>query len=422
VARSGKLTAIKVAALVRAKKPGFYGDGGNLYLQVSRYGSASWVFRYRVGPRRLRDHGLGSLDTWSLAEARERARECRQLRGQGRDPIEERRADREAARLEEARAMTFRQCAEAYIAAHKTGWKNPKHAAQWPATLQTYVYPIFGALPVQSIDVGLVMKAIEPIWTTKPETASRVRGRVESVLDWATVRKFRKGENPARWKGHLDHLLPAPTKAKRAARNENRRSEHYPSLPYAELPAFMVELRAQEGFAARCLEFLILTAARTGEAIGTRWSEIHFDARLWTVPAERMKSDREHRVPLSDEAMTILEPLDDVRSSEFVFPGLRAGKPLSDMSLLMLLRRMGRGDLTTHGFRATFRTWAAEQTAFPREIAEMALGHVVGDAVERAYQRSDLNQKRRQLMHVWARFCSTSPAAEQGKVVAIGAQ
>jgi integrase len=366
----------------------------------------------------LRDHGLGSLDTWSLAEARERARECRQLRGQGRDPIEERRAGREAARLEAARAMTFCQCAEAYIAAHKTGWKNPKHAAQWPATLETYVYPFFGALPVQSVDVGLVMKAIEPIWTTKPETASRIRGRIESVLDWATVRKFRKGENPARWKGHLDHLLPAPTKAKRAARKENGRTEHHPSLPYAELRAFIVELRSQEGFTARALEFAILTAARTGEVIGAKWEEINFAERVWTVPMERMKSDREHRVPLSDAALAILAQMRAIRSTEFVFPGLRAGKPLSDMSLLMLLRRMGRGDLTVHGFRSTFRTWAAERTAFPREIAEMALGHVVGDAVERAYQRGDLFQKRRQLADAWTRFCAESVAA---KVVAIQA-
>jgi integrase len=407
MARLGKLTALKVAALARVKKPGFYGDGGGLYLQISRYGgSASWVFRYRTGGR-LRDHGLGSLDTWSLAEARERARKCRQLRGEGRDPIDERRAEREQAKLEAAKAMTFRQCAEAYIAAHQTGWKNPKHAAQWPATLETYVYPICGALPVQSVDVGLVMKAIEPIWTTKPETASRVRGRIESVLDWAAVRKFRKGENPARWKGHLDHLLPAPTRAKRAARKENGRSEHYPSLPYAELPAFVVELRGQEGFTARALEFAILTAARTGEVIGARWQEINFAERTWTVPAERMKSGREHRIPLSDAVMTIVEPLHDVRSGEFVFPGLRAGKPLSDMSLLMLLRRMGRRDLTTHGFRSTFRTWAAERTAFPREIAEMALGHVVGDVVERAYQRGDLFEKRRQLAEAWARYCKT---------------
>ena len=422
MARSGKLTAVKVAALARAKKPGFYGDGGGLYLQISRYGgSASWVFRYRVEGR-LRDHGLGSLDTWSLAEARERARRCRQLRGEDRDPIEERRAEREATRLEAARAMTFRQCADAYIAAHRTGWKNPKHAAQWPATLETYVYPIFGALPVQSVDVGLVMKAIEPIWATKPETASRVRGRIESVLDWATVRKFRKGENPARWKGHLDHLLPAPTKAKRAARKENGRTEHHPSLPYAELPAFVVELRAQEGFTARALEFAILTAARTGEVIGAKWGEINFAERVWTVPAERMKSDREHRVPLSEAALAILAQMRVIRSSEFVFPGLRAGKPLSDMSLLMLLRRMGRGDLTVHGFRSTFRTWAAEQTNFAREIAEMALGHIVGDAVERAYQRGDLAEKRRQLAEAWARYCTAPLIDNQGKVISLVAR
>ena len=407
----GKLTAL---AVDRAKRRGYYGDGGGLFLQVSASGAKSWVFRFKEFGR-LREMGLGPTHTVSLAEARQKALECRKLRLDGCDPIEIRKAGRAQARLDAAKAMTFKECAESYIASHKAGWRNPKHAAQWPATLETYVYPIFGALPVQSVDVGLVMKAIEPIWATKPETASRVRGRIESVLDWATVRKFRKGENPARWKGHLDHLLPAPTKAKRAARKENGRTEHHPSLPYAELPAFVVELRAQEGFTARALEFAILTAARTGEVIGAKWGEINFAERVWTVPAERMKSDREHRVPLSEAALAILAQMRVIRSSEFVFPGLRAGKPLSDMSLLMLLRRMGRGDLTVHGFRSTFRTWAAERTAYPREIAEMALGHVVGDAVERAYQRGDLLQTRRQLAEAWARFCR-APTIE-GEVV-----
>jgi hypothetical protein len=228
MARSGKLNAVKVAALVRARKPGFYGDGGSLYLQVSRYGSASWVFRYRVGGR-LRDHGLGSLDTWSLAEARERARKCRQLRGEGRDPIEERRAERKNAKLEAAKAMTFQACAEHYIASHKAGWKNPKHAAQWPATLGTYVYPAFGQLPVSAVDTGLVMKVLEPIWTAKPETAGRVRGRIESVLDWAAARGYRQGENPARWRGHLDKLLPKKSKVSRV--------EHHAALPHDELGA-----------------------------------------------------------------------------------------------------------------------------------------------------------------------------------------
>jgi integrase len=415
MARIGKLSAVKVAALVRAKKPGFFGDGGSLYLQISRYGTASWVFRYRIGGKRVRDAGLGSLDTWSLAEARERAREFRQLRSQGRDPIEERRAGRAREQIEAARAMTFQGCAEAYIAAHRAGWRNPKHAAQWPATLSTYVYPVFGSLPVQAVDVGLVMKAIEPIWVQKPETAGRVRGRIEAVIGWAIVRGYREGDNPARWRGHLENLLPKRSKV--------RRVEHHAALPYAEIGTFMIELRQQQGFTARALEFAILTAARTGEVIGARWSEVNFAERVWTVPAERMKAGREHRVPLSDVALAIFKDMSAIRSSDFVFPGARAGRPMSNMSLLMLLRRMGRGELTTHGFRSTFRTWAAERTAFPREIAEMALGHIVGDAVERAYQRSDLFEKRRQLAAAWERFCEApAPSEAEMRVVGISAR
>jgi integrase len=288
--------------------------------------------------------------------------------------------------------MTFRQCAEAYIKAQATGWKNPKHAAQWPSTLGAYVYPIFGALAVQAVDVGLVMKALEPIWTEKPETASRVRGRIEAVLDWATASKYRKGENPARWKGHLENLLPKKSKV--------RRVEHHAALPYAELGAFMADLRQREGTAARALEFAILTAARTGEVIGATWDEVDFEARLWTIPGDRMKAGREHRVPLGEAALSILRPLYEVRTGDRVFP-------ISNMAMLMLLRRMGQADLTAHGFRSTFSDWCAEQTSFPSEVREMALAHVVGDKVEAAYRRGDLFEKRRQLSEAWAAFCDS---------------
>jgi integrase len=403
---------MKVAALVRTKKPGHHGDGGGLYLQISRYaGSASWVFRYRMRGR-LREAGLGSVDTWSLAEARERARQFRQLRGEDRDPIEERRAGQQKARVEAAKAMTFQACAQAYIKAHAAGWRNPKHAEQWPNTLGTYVYPVFGAVPVQAVDVGLVMKALEPIWTQKPETASRIRGRIESVLDWATARGYRQGENPARWRGHLENLLPKKSKV--------RRVEHHAALPYEEISSFMAELRGQESIAARALEFAILTAARTGEAIGARWGEIDLAERLWAVPGERMKAGREHRVPLSDRALVIVEEMRAIRSGDFVFGGARTGRSLSNMAMTMTLRRMGCGELTVHGFRSTFRDWAAERTNFPSEVAEMALAHVVGDKVEAAYRRGDLFQKRRQLAEAWARFCASPPASE--KVVPIGAR
>jgi integrase len=397
--RTGKLTALKAD---KVKAPGYYGDGGGLFLQVSKYGSKSWVFRFKANGR-LREMGLGSLDTYSLAEARERARACRKLRDEGKDPIEERNAVRLAAKLDAAKAMTFEQCAERYIAAHRAGWRNGKHRDQWSSTLATYVNPIFGALPVRAIDTAIVMKAVEPIWNEKPETASRVRGRIESILDWAAARGFRGGENPARWRGHLDHLLPKKTKI--------RRVEHHAALAYPEIGAFMAELREQEGVGARALEFAISTAARTGEVIAAQWYEFDLAERLWTVPAERMKAGKEHRVPLSDAALAIIEELARVRHGDFVFPGGRADRPISNMAMTMTLRRMGRGDLTVHGFRSTFRDWAADRTGFPAEVAEMALAHTISDKVEAAYRRGDLFQKRRQLMDAWVRFCTTAPAA-----------
>jgi integrase len=354
--------------------------------------------------------GLGPAHTVSLADARERALTCRKQRLDGSNPIAARKAARMARRLADASAMTFQQCAEAYIATHRAGWRNPRHAEQWPATLGAYVYPVFGSLPVQAVDVGLVMKAIEPLWATKTETASRVRGRIESVLDWATARGYRQGENPARWRGHLENLLPRRSKVQRV--------RHHPAMPYSELAAFMAELRDQEGIAARALEFAILTAARTGEVSGATWSEIDLEGRLWTIPAERMKGGREHRVPLSEPALAILRAMAEVRTGDHIFPGVRGRRPMSSAALLTTLQRTGRGDLTVHGFRATFSTWAIEQTNFPTEAREMALGHTVGSAVERAYQRSDLFERRRQLAEAWSNFCTTQPA-DNDRVVAI---
>ena len=354
-----------------------------------------WVYRFQMHGRR-RDMGLGPIDLYSLAEARQKALEARKLVAEGIDPIEARQAKRSAAAVDAAKGMTFRACAEAYINAHRSGWRNPKHAAQWPATLDAYVYPHFGSLPVQAVDVGLVLKAVEPIWTEKPETASRVRGRIESVLDWATARGYRQGENPARWRGHLENLLPP--------RSKMRRVEHHAALPYAELAAFMAALRQQEGVGARALEFAILTAARTGEVIGARWDEINVAERLWIVPADRMKAGKEHRAPLSDAALAIVERMAAIRQGDHLFPGGKTERPISNMAMLMLLRRMGRDDLTAHGFRSTFRDWAAEATNFPAEVAEMALAHTVGDKLEAAYRRGDLFEKRREIMAAWANF------------------
>jgi integrase len=401
-------------------KPGLYGDGDNLFLKVTPSGTKSWVFRYSVpapdkgeGKRRRHAIGLGRYPRVSLADARSKAEIYGKTLENYReglaelDPAAAKRAKAAERRLLVAKAMTFRQCAEAYIGAHQAGWRNAKHGAQWGATLDAYVYPVFGKLAVAGVDVGLVLKAIEPIWTTKPETASRVRGRIESILDWAKARGYRDGENPARWRGHLDHLLPKKSKVATVARAAKGRSEHHAALPYVEIAGFMAALREQEGVAARALEFAILTATRTGEVIGARWDEVSLVDRLWTIPGERMKAGKEHRVPLSDAAVAILKALP--RKGAYVFAGAREGSPLSNMALLMTLRRMERGELTTHGFRSTFRDWAAERTSFPAEVAEMALAHAVGDKVEAAYRRGDLFEKRRQLADAWAKFC-TQPA------------
>jgi integrase len=399
-----RLSAVKVANL---KQRGMYADGAGLYLQVSGNGSRSWIFRFKQNGR-ARDMGLGSLTTVSLATAREMAAECRRKRLAGIDPIEDRQTDRREAQLAAARSMTFDQCRDAFIEAHRAGWRNAKHRGQWTASLATYVTPVLGSLPIQSVDVGLVMKALEPIWSSKPETAARVRGRIERVLDWAKVRGFRQGENPARWRGHLDALLPAH----RAV----RKVKHHAALPYSEIGTFMAALKTREAVAARALEFTILTAGRTGEALGARWEEIDFQAKVWVVPPSRMKSGREHRVPLSRAAVSVLREMQARHQDHFVFPGDCRGKPLSNMAMLMVLRRMGRDDLTAHGFRSTFRDWAAECTNFPREVAEAALAHVIGDKVEAAYRRGDLFEKRRRLMESWAAYCQAT-RTNDGRVV-----
>jgi integrase len=405
----GRLTALKVE---KAKKPGLYADGGGLYLRVTPEGARNWVLRYMLD-RRPRWMGLGPLALYGLKEAREKALDARRKRHEGIDPIDARRAERARQRLEAAKAITFKECAEAHITSHREGWRNAKHAGQWAATLATYAYPVMGALPVQAVDTGLVLKVLRPIWTAKPETASRVRGRLESILDFAKVSGYREGENPARWRGHLDKLLPAHSKV--------RQVEHHAALPYAELPAFLASLREQEGIAPRALEFLILVAGRTGEVIGARWTEIDLLDKTWTVPAARMKAKREHRVPLPARALAILDEMRSARDGNnddaFVFPGAKAGKPLSNMALLMLLRRLGRDDLTAHGFRATFKTWASERTSFQNEIVEASLAHTIGGKVEQAYRRGDMFEKRRKLLAAWATFCSSAPAVNTPKIV-----
>lgn len=402
------LERLSAKAVANQRKPGYYCDGGGLNLQVSHSRTKSWIFRYTLAGK-PREMGLGPEHDRSLAEAREAARECRRLLLAKIDPIEARDAKDAQAALAKARSISFGQCAESYIASHRAGWRSPKHADQWTNTLKTYAEPVIGALPIQDVDTTLVLKVLEPMWAKKPETASRLRGRIESVLDWATARGYRSGDNPARWRGHLDKLLPSLKKKLRV--------QHHPALPYGEIGAFMETLRAQEGTAARALEFLILTAARTGEVIGAKPGEFDPKKALWTVPAERMKAHKEHRVPLSPRAVTIVREMLE-HKGEYVFPGGKEKQPLSNMAMLALLERMERDDLTVHGFRSSFRDWTAEQTNYPREVCEMALAHAVGDKVEAAYRRGDLFEKRRRLMLEWAKYCERR--AKGGKVLKFG--
>jgi integrase len=397
-----RLSALQVNKL---NKPGLYGDGGGLTLQITPSGSKSWLFRYMISGKSY-GMGLGPTHTVTLAEARQKALEARKLLLEGVNPLAAKKQSRVELALAEARKLTFDECARTYIDAHKASWKNAKHCQQWTNTINTYASPVFGHLPVAEVDTALIVKCLAPIWENKAETASRLRGRIESVLDWATTSGYRVGENPARWKGHLENLL---AKISRAGRIKN-----HPSLPWQRIGEFMRELRTREGTSARVVEFAILTACRSGEARGARWSEIDLKNKIWTIPAERMKAGREHEIPLTPPAVALLTSLP--KESDVVFVGPK-GKPLSDMALTLVIRRMnGNGDpiwidnkgrvITVHGFRSTFRMWVADNTNFPRDVAEHALSHQLPDAVERAYQRGSQFSKRITLMNEWAEFCS----------------
>lgn len=406
---SARLSAVQIPRLV--KKPGMHCDGGGLYLRVAPPGASSWVLRYMIDGK-ARTMGLGPYPEVDLKEARQKALEARKQKVEGNDPIEARRLEKAARRLAAAKAMTFKECAEAYVASQREGWKNAKHADQWVSTLRTYAYPLIGRLPVAAIDIGLVIQVLEQnvgepnsparLWVAKNETASRLRGRIESVLGWAAARKLRSEDNPARWQGVLSHHLPP--------RSRISQVKHHAALPYADMTAFMSRLRQEPGIAAKALEFTILTAMRSGEVLGAKWAEIDLAAKAWEIPAERMKAKRPHRVPLSEGAIRILELVRAEYSlspgDSYIFPGVKPGKPLSNMTMLAVLKRMKRGDLTTHGFRSTFRDWVAECTNHSAEIAEMALAHVVKNKVEAAYRRGDLYAKRILLMADWAGYCA----------------
>lgn len=381
---------------LKRRLPGMYADGGGLVLQATAGTDGqirrSWIFRYMLAGR-SRYMGLGSIQTVSLAEARALALEARKLLLVGTDPIEHRdshRAERDAAA---ARSMTFDECVAAYLAAHRDAWRNEKHAKQWDKALRREISPVIGKIPVKEIDTPVIVKAIRPMWGRIPVSASRVRGRIEAILDWATVSKFRQGENPARWDGHLEHLLPAARKVAPV--------KHYAAMPYADVPGFMVSLRATDSTVARALEFLILTAARSGEARGATWDEIELTEKVWTIPGARMKAGREHRVPLSPRALEILGK----RGKGAVFPG-RGGGTVSEGGVKYLMQQLGADAYTAHGFRSAFRDWAGNETAFARDVAEAALAHRVGNEVELAYRRGDALEKRRKLMDAWAAYCS----------------
>jgi integrase len=382
------------AITLRTLRPGHHADGGGLYLAVNTRGTGrSWVFRTRRAGK-LREIGLGSLDTVTLEKARRKATALREQFLEGRDPLAEKRRAAQLAQVAAARATTFAQAAQDYIRARQAAWRSPKSIAAWEHTLREFAYPVIGQLPIEAVDTPLVHRVLQPIWDTKPETANRLRGRLEKIFDYARVLGLRQGENPARWRGHLDQLLPARSKVAPV--------EHLSALPYRDLPAFLGSLRERSGMAARALEFAVLTVARTGEVLGATWSEIDLENRLWTIPGTRMKAGREHRVPLSEAVARLLAGLDQRGDGARLFP-------VSNMAMLMLLRRMGHGDLTVHGFRSTFSDWCAEQTNTPSEVREMALAHAVGDKVEAAYRRGDLFEKRRQLAEAWATFCEGKP-------------
>lgn len=397
-------SALEVA---RLKAPGLVAVGvvPGLHLQISKTGARSWILRVTVGSKR-RDMGLGPYPAVTLAQAREKARHARELIEQGQDPILGRERAQSRLKAEQASVITFEAAARAFMDSKSAEWSNPKHAAQWAATLETYAYPVIGRIHVAEVKLSHVMQILEPIWTTKTETASRVRGRIENVLDWAKARGYRKDENPARWRGHLDKLLSAPERTTKVI--------HHPAVPVGDVAAFYAALRQRAGTAARALEFALLTATRSGEVRGATWAEIDLDAGLWIIPAERMKARVEHRVPLSEPAIRILREHPHLEGSELVFPAPRGGA-LSDMALTAVMRRMGL-KAVPHGLRSTFRDWTAERTNYPRDLAEKALAHVVKGKVEAAYQRGDMLDRRRAMMTAWADFAKSAQQATSEKV------
>jgi len=415
--------------------PGLYSDGNGLYLQITagtsntedEYVTKSWIFRYAVGSgrdKRERKMGLGPYPLVTLAKAREMAIACSLQRLRGIDPLEQRESEKRTIEVKALKTIVFEKAAEQYIASHRAGWKSDVHRKQWENSLKAHAYPVLGKLDLRDIDTGMIVRVLEPIWTSKTETASRVRGRIENILDWGKVNGYRDGENPARWDGHLDYLLPKRSKV--------HKEKHHPALPHAQMPRFMADLRSRTGASAKCLEFVILTVARTAEATEAKWREIDMPGKKWTVPPERMKGEREHDVMLSDAAITVLDHQKKIQSSDWVFPGAREGEPLSETAMRELIKQMnaerkkaglprwidpkqGGRDVVPHGFRSSFKDWSSECTNFRSEIAEAALAHKEADKVKAAYGRTTFDQKRRELLAAWADYCGGN--ADDDKVV-----
>lgn len=389
-----RLTAMRVAKEV---EPGYYADGGGLYLQIARSGARSWIFMYTLFGRR-REMGLGPLSQVSLAAARKEATECRDLLKQKLDPIEARKGVIRQHLVDAAPMVTFRETAEQFIADREPTWNNKKHAQQWKNTLTTYAYPVIGDVPVGDVTTEMIVRIVQPIWLKKAETARRIRGRIKAILDAAAVLGHCSGENPARYVDHLDRVLPRTKKRQQV--------QHHPALSWEDMPAFIRDLKQRPRRAARMLHLLILTATRTNEVMFAQVDEFDIDAKVWTIPAERMKMKIEHRVPLSNDAVKIVRAAKAKAKDGWLFPGFKEGKPLSNMAMLKLLELMKRDDITVHGFRSTFRDWIADCTDFPDSLAEQALAHTIKSQTVRAYRRRDMLERRRQMMEAWARYCA----------------
>ena len=404
-----QINKLSVRGIKSQNKSGRYADGNGLYLQVGKSGAKSWLFRYMLDGK-SREMGLGSIRIETLSQAREKAKHCKKLLKSGTDPIRDRQKHIAIEKADNKEMLSFQKCTEGYLKAHSASWRSARHAGIWLSSVKRFAYPIVGSIHVNKIERGHIMNILDPIWREKTDTASRLRGRLESILNWATVQEYRKGDNPARWRGYLDQLLPKPS--------EIHTVKHFAALPYREINAFMSKLKEREALSALALRLIILTACRSIEVREAEWSEFDLENATWTIPTERRKMKKEHVIPLCKEALDIIQSIPRAEDSVHLFTGPRSNKPMSDVVFKKLMERMKVTGITTHGFRSTFRDWAAEQTSFPREVIEDCLAHQLRDKTEAAYFRSNLLDKRRELMNKWADY-TQQLVIENGQVISI---